>query len=139
MIYTPQMVIGGKDHIVGTRAMDLADSLAQHKEREAPIGLEAQRMGDIVQVRANPAQDAEGQFVVQLVQYSEAETVSIKRGENAGRDMTYHNVVKGWSQVAEWDGQSALSIDAEAGGDDPMVVIVQRAGPGVILAATKVK
>jgi len=138
MIYTPQMVIGGKDHIVGTRAMDLADSLTQHKEREAPIGLEAQRQGDIVQVRADPAQGAQGGFIVQLVHYSETETVSIKRGENAGREMTYHNVVKGWNQIAEWDGASALSIDAQASGDDPMVVIIQREGPGVILAATKV-
>lgn len=140
MIYTPQMVIGGKDHIVGTKAMDLADKLAQHKEREAPIALEAQRQGDMVQVRANPASDdAQDLFIVHLVQYSAAETVSIKRGENAGRDVTYHNVVKGWTQIAEWDGISALNVDAQASGDDPMAIIIQRPGPGEILAAAKVK
>ncbi len=139
MIYTPQMIIGGKDHIVGTKAMDLADTLARHKEQEAPIGLEALRQGDTVSIRADAAQSGQGGLIVQLVQYSVSETVSIKRGENAGRDMTYHNVVKGWSRVGEWDGAAPLSIDAPASGDNPMVVIIQRAGPGVILAATKVK
>ena len=140
MIYTPQMVIGGKDHIVGTKAMDLADKLAQHKEREAPIALEALRQGDMVQVRANPASDdAQDLFIVHLVRYSAAETVSIKRGENAGREVTYHNVVKGWTQIAEWDGTSALNVDAQASGDDPMAIIIQRPGPGEILAAAKVK
>ncbi len=139
MIYTPQMIIGGKDHIVGTKAMDLADMLMRHKEQEAAIGLVAERQGDTVSIRAEAAQASAGGLIVQLVQYSAMETVSIKRGENAGRDMTYHNVVKGWSEVAQWDGTSALSVDAPASGDNPMVVIIQRAGPGPILAAAKVK
>lgn len=139
MIYTPQMIIGGKDQIVGTRAMDLADTLARHKEAEAPIALEAQRVGDMVWIQADPVQNGQGELIVQLVHYSAAETVSIKRGENAGREMTYHNVVKGWKQIAEWDGVSAFSIEAPASGDDPMAVIIQHVGPGEIIAAAKVK
>jgi len=103
-IYTPQMVIGGKDHIIGTRSMSLVDTLNKHIAQAVPLGLKARQNGGTVSISADAAKGVKGGLIVQLVSYSPKETVSIRRGENAGREMTYHNVVKGWSQIADWDG-----------------------------------
>jgi len=138
-IYTPQMVIGGKDHIIGTRSMSLVDTLNRHIAQAVPLGLKARQNGGTVSISADAAKGVQGGLIVQLVSYSPKETVSIRRGENAGREMTYHNVVKGWSQIADWDGAAPLALKAEVNSSEPMVVIVQHAGHGAIIAATKVQ
>ncbi len=138
MIYTPQMIIGGKDHIVGTKGMDLADTIAKHSALPEKVTISAKRSGEAVMVRAQAKGAAPGRMVVQLVQYSPSESVSIKRGENAGRQITYHNVVMGWTKVADWDGKTPLSFDTTAQGDRPAVIIIQEGLGGPIVAAAKV-
>lgn len=138
-IYTPQMVIGGKDHIIGTRSMSLVDTLNEHIAKAVPVELEARYDSGTLSVSANVVDGMKEGMIVQLVQYTPEETVSIQRGENAGREMTYHNVVKGWSQIAEWDGTAPLDLKADVTASEPMVVIVQHAGHGTIVAATKVQ
>ncbi len=136
MIYTPQMVIGGVDHLVGTKGMELSDLLAKHGARAETVELETKRSGNGVMVRAQAKTPRA--MIVQLVQYTPTETVAIKRGENAGRDITYHNVVKSWAKVADWDGKTPLSFDAKAEADKPAVIIIQDGVGGPILAAAKV-
>jgi hypothetical protein len=76
---------------------------------------------------------------VQLVRYRPAETVEIKRGENAGRVVTYHNIVTQWQPLGEWSGEAPLSVEAPVTGPDAAVVILQSAGPSAILAAARVE
>ena len=139
MIYTPQMVIGGVDHIVGTKGMDLADEVARHLAKPETVDLATQRKGGAIMVRAKAKDGVSGAMIVQLVHYSPTETVSIRRGENAGRDITYHNVVKTWTKVADWDGKTPLSFDTKAEADIPAAIIVQDGLGGAILAAAKVE
>ncbi|QDC09451.1 DUF1223 domain-containing protein [Oceanicola sp. D3] len=138
-IYTPQMVIGGVDHVVGARPMDVVDLLGTHKARPAVMQLRAQRVGEEVAIDGTPPQPAQGKLVVQLVRYTPEETVAIKRGENAGLTMSYHNIVRDWQVLGEWDGETALELQVAAPGEAPAVVIVQKAGPGEIIAAARVK
>ena len=63
------------------------------------------------------------------------EKVNVGRGENAGRTLDYANVVTDWRAVAEWDGRTDLSLDVDAPGNTPVVIILQEPGPGPILAA----
>ena len=65
--------------------------------------------------------------------------VAIKRGENAGLTMSYHNIVRDWQVLSEWDGVAALELRVPAPGEAPAVVIVQKPGPGEIVAAARVK
>ena len=44
-----------------------------------------------------------------------------------------------WTVVAQWDGSAPLKIKAEAAGDQPVVVLVQRTGYGPILAAAQIR
>ena len=45
-----------------------------------------------------------------MVTYLDSETVDIGRGENTGRAVTYHNVVRSMTPIGMWNGD-ALNID----------------------------
>ncbi len=136
MIYTPQMIVGGVDSVVGTRSMELADAINKHLSQKPSVQMEAKRSGNVITVRAETK--SQRRMVVQLVQYSPKETVSIKRGELAGHQLTYHNVVRGWTKIADWDGNTPLSFDTKTASDTPAVIIIQDGISGPILAAQKV-
>jgi hypothetical protein len=77
-----------------------------------------------------------------LLRVLRARTVQIGRGENAGRAVTYTNVVRAIEQLGEWTGARATFEAAAAarGRDEGYVVLVQRGTPdrpGAILAAAK--
>ena len=74
-----------------------------------------------------------------MVRYMPAAEVAIERGENAGRLVTYRNIVTEWTKVADWPGLMPLEIEAAAPGDAPVVVIVQEPGPAAVLAAARLE
>lgn len=138
MIYTPQMVIEGRDQIVGTKAMELAERIELHKQQPAPVTLAVARSGtDMLRITAERVGDVAGPMLVQLVRYSPEEVVEIRAGENAGKSVTYHNVVSSLEVVGEWSGDAALDMEASAAGDAPSVVIIQDGSSGPILAAAR--
>ncbi len=134
-VYTPQMVIAGETHVVGARAMELADAIRSHAGTDHGITLELERTGDELRVALRHDGAEIGPARVHLVRYTPREVVDIRRGENAGRRLTYGNIVTGWEVLAEWSGGRDLDLRASVPGNDRAVVLVQRVGPGQILAA----
>lgn len=138
VVYTPQMVIGGVDHIIGNRTMEIADAIAAHRDAPDPVDLETTANPDGWQVRATwVGQGPVPPMVVQLVTYSPEEYVEISRGENAGLSGMYHNVVRSWQVVAEWSGAQVFEAQVSPASDIPHVVIVQTDGHGAILGAAR--
>ena len=138
MIYTPQMIVGGQEHLVGNKPMHLAKLIETHAAQPVAVHLSLRREGGAVVVSA-PAVAGLGEMFVQLVRYIPEKTVDIGRGENAGRRITYSNVVTDWQVLGSWDGSSALRMRADAPGADPVVIVVQKAGHKAILAATRLR
>ncbi|SHI82385.1 hypothetical protein SAMN05444000_103156 [Shimia gijangensis] len=137
-VYTPQMIIGGKDHVVGNHPYEVKDLIAAHKKKKSVVDVSIERSGNRFVIRAETSQSP-GAMVVHLVRYRPAETVEIKHGENAGRSLIYANIVEDWDEIAQWDGKSPLQVKAPGRGDLPAVVIVQKRSFGPILAAAKLK
>ncbi len=138
-VYTPQMVIGGVDHVIGSKAMEVMDQVAAHRGAVNLVGLSVVRSGGTLQIKAEPRRADLGQMVVQLVRYHPAEVVNIQRGENAGKSVRYANIVSAWDVIAQWDGSAALDMTATVAGADPAVVIIQRERFGPILAAVELR
>ena len=70
--------------------------------------------------------------------------VAITRGENKGRSITYHNVVRRWIKIGEWNGAAGTWTvplsDFQTDVIDQVAVIVQSgtaAAPGPMVAAGK--
>ena len=139
MVYTPQMVIAGQDHVVGTKPAEVRRLIKTHSNTLDPVKLSVTRKGDRLEIMAEPLKEGLGRMVVQMVRFKDGQTVRIKRGENAGRDLAYHNIVTDWVVLKEWNGRSPLSISTKFTGDDDCVIIIQRASHGPVLAAARVR
>ncbi|MBJ3763102.1 DUF1223 domain-containing protein [Maribius pontilimi] len=135
-IYTPQMVIGGVDHVVGYEPMQVMDLIQKHKRRPDLVPLSVKRQGPTLQISADAAPGIDGALTVNLVQYTPRETVAIQRGENAGRSLTYSNIVTDWQVLGQWDGTAPLEIETQA--DGPGAVLLQRPDFGAIVAAARI-
>ncbi|WP_078059100.1 DUF1223 domain-containing protein [Tropicimonas marinistellae] len=134
-IYTPQMVIGGVEQIVGARPMDVMDAVLRHVGQAAEVELVAMRDGASLRITAAKPANPSGKMLVQLVRYIPHRIVKIERGENAGKTVEYTNIVSDWQILEEWTGAAPLEIVADASGSDSAAVIVQQAENGRILAA----
>ena len=136
-IYTPQMIVGGVDRVEGNDPMKVANTVRLHAGMASPVTLTLTRVGGKVVIRteADPPLAANAQ--VQLVRYAPEQTVKIGRGENAGREVTYHNIVTSWTDLGTWDGAAPLTLEADVAGSDRVVVIVQSDGPAKVLAAAR--
>lgn len=134
-VYTPQMIVGGMDRIVGARPAEVDALIRRFAAKPAQVALSLGRSGATVRVRARAGAPLPRGAVVQIVRYKAHETVTIRQGENAGKTLDYANIVTDWRQVGDWDGTSDLALDLKAPGGDPVVIIIQEPGPGPILAA----
>ena len=137
-IYTPQMIVNGSDSIVGAKPMRISDTVQAHSQKAATVALDVGRAGDSVTISATSL-GARGSMVVQLVQYTPQKKSRITRGENAGNTISYVNVVETWDVVGDWNGDSALELSVKASNDMPVVVLIQKADHGEIIAAAMIE
>jgi hypothetical protein len=136
-IYTPQMIVGGLEHLVGVRPAELAAMIARHGAMPAKVAMQTLREGGAVRITATPIAQLPQGTLIQLVRYRPEASVEIRGGENAGRLITYHNIVTEWRRVGTWDGASPLSLSVDVAPGDNGVVILQEPGPGPIIAAAR--
>ena len=137
MIYTPQMIIAGSDRVEGHVPDEVTAFIAERLAGPSPVTLVVERQGDSLLIRAEADPPLTAPVRVQLVRYRPEETVAIERGENAGKVVTYRNIVTSWESLGDWPGTAPLELAAPAPGADPAVVILQEQGPAAILAAAR--
>ena len=136
-IYTPQFIVGGLDKVEGYKRDETGAFIRKHLAAAQDIGLTVDRTGNTVSIHADASSTLGGNTKVQLVRYIPSETVNIERGENAGRSITYYNIVTSWQTLGDWSGAEALDLQTNVKGEDPLVVIVQQEGPAYIIAAAR--
>jgi len=142
-VYTPQMVIDGQSEVVGSRrssvdrairkATQRTDKIAVHFRKDA-----AGRLHAVLPTRR--ASGAAERASIWLALFDRSRTTDIRRGENGGRKLTYHNVVRSLTRLGKWDGEAmriAVPVPAAGsdGGRDGCVILVQSDQTGRILGA----
>lgn len=137
-VYTPQLIIGGTDRVEGYAPDETIALLREHLAASPAVTVTVTREGDKLMIRAEADPPLTEPVRVQLVRYEPQVTVTIERGENAGRTMTYTNVVTSWDRLEDWTGQAPLELTAPYTGEEQGVVIIQDDGPSAILAAARV-
>ena len=142
VVYTPQLIVGGEGRVMGARAMELADQIAAHRAAPRPVtvSMSADGANEVFTIEALwRASEPAPSMIVQLVAYSPHEVVEIARGENAGRTVEYHNVVRQWRMIGEWDGAEPFRAEIDGQSDLYHAVIVQTSDHGAILGAAAVE
>jgi hypothetical protein len=142
-VYTPQVVVNGSVHVLGSDKIAIERAIAQDSRNGIRLSLPVTLAvaGDNVSVDLPAGKDVRGE--VWLCPITKAVTVAIGRGENHGRTITYHNVVRRWLKLGDWAGKAhswKLSLhDIQTGDIDSAAVVVQSgsaSSPGPMIGAT---
>lgn len=146
-VYTPQVVIDGIDHAVGSRENDIRRAISKtRKSREGlRIPLRVWAEGDVLIIEAGDA--PEGTRVrpatIWLALVKKSETVKITRGENRGKSITYHSVVRNMTPVGRWTGKAVTlrlpKQHLQNTDTDGCTVLLQQDKAGAILAAARMQ
>jgi hypothetical protein len=141
-VFTPQVVVNGLVHAVGSDKAAIEQAIAESRRDGATLSLPVKLSiadGKLnVDVLAATPEAASGE--VWLCALGKAIPVTIGRGENSGRTVTYHNVVRRWVKLGDWTGAArTFSVPvADLQGADAAAVIVQAGTadhPGTMLGA----
>ena len=141
-VYTPQAVVNGTAHALGSDRSAIEKAVETAKGRGAHLSIPVEITvgnGKISVTIGQGEETAPGEVWVWGL--ASAVHVSIRRGENKGRTVTYANVVRRWVKLGDWPGPGNWTIpvaDVKAEMVDTVAVIVQSGGaddPGAIRGA----
>ncbi len=144
-IYTPQAVINGRNHVVGSHGDDIQNLMSSYikQGKGLTVPISTNRSSDKIQVTANVAS---GDATLWIVYFDKEHSVKILRGENRGKTVSYHNVVREMSMMGMMkDGKLNVTLplkEMRRMGHDSCAIILQQTTsegtPGAILGATVV-
>jgi hypothetical protein len=140
MVFTPQMIVNGADSVVGTRFREVTALIDRHRAQGANgLSAELRRDGAKLHLVARAQSPRTMPLTVQLARYLPEETVEITRGENAGRTITYRNIVTELIEVAEWDTHAPLDLVIDWPEEAPVAVLLQYPDFGTIEAVARLR
>lgn len=148
-VYTPQVVINGREAVVGSDRRAIMRAVRRHNsDRPAlPVPVSLEHRDGTLLVDVGGAPDARIRKAAIWLMFIEGEvSVPIRRGENSGRRITYHNVVRKMRPIGMWKGKpvtlelplSDIDKNLKAG----CIVILQAhspKGPGPIIGAAELR
>lgn len=146
-VYTPQAVIDGAVHALGSDEAAIERAIRQMRDQGAALALpvKLERSGDRLTVMVPAGKDEKGQAEVWLCPMTRAVPVAIGKGENSGHTVTYSNVVRRWIKLGDWSGKaetySVPLADFQNGTIDSAAVLVQHgvaSSPKLMLGAAQV-
>jgi hypothetical protein len=145
-VYTPQVVVNGSVHVIGSDWKGIESAIGETRKADGvmsvPVTMTQSGKQITISVAASSTGPAAMHGEVWICSISKAVPISIGRGENGGREVTYYNVVRNLLKVGDWNGTSGSwtvpleNISRE--GVDAAVVYVQdgnRDRPGPMLGA----
>lgn len=145
-VYTPQIVVDGKAHVVGSHVSAVKNAILKSANHgTAGVSLTMHSEGDSIIIKAGAA--PEGMRVkpatIWLALVKKSAAVKIERGENRGRTITYHRVVKLMSPVGQWTGEKVTiklpKNHLQSTDSDGCTVLLQQDHAGPIIAAAELK
>ena len=131
---TPEMVIEGRDSVIGADAREVDAALRRARPANETRIANASGRIDIAAGRA-PRRPAD----VWLVRYDpRVQQVAIRRGENGGKTLPHRDIVRQLTRLGGWSGAATSFVPPPA--SDPAyrtAVLVQAPDGGPILAAAR--
>jgi len=142
-VYTPQVVVNGVKHVLGSDKTAIENAVAQTRNEPGTLSLPVSLSiaGDQISVTVPAAKNGAAKGEVWLCPITRNADVAIGRGENSGHTITYHNVVRRWVKLGEWVGAARTYTlpKQDVAGADAVAVLVQsgtKDAPGTMLGAS---
>lgn len=111
-IYTPQLVINGKKHIVGSDVASLTNSLSnlKHQKLSIPITIKnVQKTGDKITLNYSSPNNLVNRLSV--VMLLKEQVTQVKRGENRNRTLLDTHIVVGKKVIQEASTEGAITFE----------------------------
>ncbi|HEU4356886.1 MAG TPA: DUF1223 domain-containing protein [Xanthobacteraceae bacterium] len=142
-VYTPQVVVNGAMHAVGSDRAAIEAAIASSRKNGAMSLLPTLTLSDArLNVTVPDVTDARTSAEVWLFGLVRTATIAIGRGENKGRTITYHNVVRRWMKLGDWTGKAnswSIPVQTLKGGNIDEAAVLLQSGttekPRAILGA----
>lgn len=140
-VYTPQAVVDGRVQLIGSKRDELQAVIERRRESAAAPVMRIDQTADGVMVEL-VAGAVTGPATLWLIGFDPEHAVEIVQGENSGRTVTYHNVVRSHQRLAKWQGD-ALTLrltpeDLARSAGKAHAVILQEGTSGPILDARRI-
>ena len=144
-VYTPQMVINGRAHAVGSHKQavlaEIDQQMAVPDTYFVPIEVSSKGGALHVDVAGGPTDRIIQASTVWVLSVEPKVSVAIRRGENTGRNIDYFNVVRQMTPIGMWKGEAASFNLPKAPivnkKNSMCVAILQVDGGGPILGCAK--
>src|SRR3982074_2424482 len=145
-VYTPQVVVNGAVHVIGSDRAGIESAIGNTKKTDGVMSIPVTMTQAGKQLTVSVAASSNSPFAmhgeVWICSIAKAVPISIGRGENRGREVTYYNVVRNLLKVGDWNGSAgSWTVPLEnisRDGVDAAAVYVQdgnRERPGPMLGA----
>ena len=143
-LYTPQVVVNGALQVLGSDrgAIDAAIKRTHKQGHTLMLPVTITSNTEQVQVTVGASKEPGASGEVWLCALTKAVPVQIGRGENRGKTIAYHNVVRRWVKLGHWLGATKTWMvpisQFEEDGSNAVTVLVQNGTvdkPGPILGA----
>src|ERR1700722_13184785 len=109
-VYTPQVIVNGSTNVVGSDRDGIEGASGEPKKTDGGMSIPVSRaLGGrqiTVSVAASSRAPAAMHGEVWICSISKEVSIAIGRGENSGREITYHNGVRKHLRVGDWNGRA---------------------------------
>jgi hypothetical protein len=140
-VYPPEAIVNGLTGVVGSDRQEIEEAVSAAAGKEGALTLPMRLSHSDGLLVIDVAEGEGGPADVVALRVMRSKTVHIGRGENAGRSVTYTNVVRAIDKIGDWTGASATYKLPESRDDGEGYVILLQKGsldkPGAILGAAK--
>jgi hypothetical protein len=134
-VYTPQMVINGREALVGSRRAEALEAIALALAEPMPLAVSVRRDADGM-VATVVAQDGFAEPArILFVSYEPPTRIAITRGENAGRSFVFHRAVRSVIPLGAMAGGARSWRTPGAEGAGGVVILAQAIDGGHMLGA----
>ena len=107
-VYTPQTVVNGREHFVGSQRSSVADGISNANAGDwVDIAMSENKTDVMIDIGASASGK---EATLWLMAYAPSVSVEIKKGENAGSTVIYKNVVRKMVPAGMWHGQAAKLV-----------------------------
>jgi hypothetical protein len=139
-VYTPQVVVNGAYHVLGSDKAAIEHVIAKSRQNPATLSVPVTLSVSGGRLAIALPQGSQAPSEVWVLGLAKGVTVAIKRGENKGKTITYHNVARSWLRLDQSNGKTwTVPVDKiEGEGVSNAAVLVQSGTPerpGLILGA----
>ncbi len=140
-IYTPQLIVDGLTHVVGSSRDAVESAMNYAGERlenvRVPLSLEVEPGNAKISAGSATAGEGARSGKLWLVCFERSVEVAIGDGENSGRRISYTNVARELIPAGEWNGEIAqyTVIIPRGGSFDGVAVLLQDRESAAVIGA----